>query len=73
MPKPGHMSFILVSYVGAGAPALGHLMLLSQALEEKVKLQVEQPGFELAPIWDAGVVGGGFTRYTQVCAFISQI
>ena len=35
---------------------------------QRTVLEVEQLGLELAPIWDAGTAGGGFTCYATVRA-----
>ena len=31
-------------------------------------MEVEQPGLEVAPIWDASTAGGGFTHYATALA-----
>lgn len=51
---------------GCRAQALGHCLLLSQAHQQKMESEVEQPGFKQVPRWDTSIVEGDTTSVSPV-------
>lgn len=66
--KPGAWNSIRVSYMSGRLPVRGHHALPSKTHHEGAGCEVEQPGFESAPTWDADIPGCGMPHCATMLA-----
>lgn len=66
--KAGARNFFWVFHMGAGTQAFGPSAAFPSTLTGTWIRKVEQPGLELAPIWDVGIAGSSLTCYAIVPA-----
>lgn len=62
------VSFLWISQLSVGFKDLGCLLMLSQG----AGLDVDQPGYKPAPIWDAAITHSNLTPYITIPASIIQ-
>lgn len=61
MPQPGSWSLIRVSHMDGRTPKTWATSTAFPAHQQGTGCQVEQPGLDLVPIWDAYTAGNGLT------------